>query len=54
MGYAQYLSDHKDLTLDEIIILDKAQKGKDLSEKESEYITSIGFSIRERPSERPS
>ena len=54
MEYAQYLSDHKDLTLDEIIILDKFQKGKVLSEKEVEYLTSIGFSIRERLSNQES
>ncbi len=45
LDYAHYLATHKETTLDEAIVLDKAQKGKELSEKEITFLNSIGFSL---------
>lgn len=38
MNYAQLLSQHKDLTLDEIIMLDKIQKKKKLTKSEEKHL----------------
>jgi ATP-dependent DNA helicase RecG len=44
LDYAHYLATHKDTTLDEAIILDKAQKGNSLSDEENSFLKAIGFS----------
>lgn len=38
MNYVRLLAQHKDLTLDEIIMLDKVQKKKALTESEEQYL----------------
>ena len=43
--YAHYLANHKDMSLDEVMILDKAQKGKELSVKERAFLEKIEFSF---------
>lgn len=43
MNYARYLFSHKDLSFDEIIILDKYQKDKQLTDKEIEYLKTVDF-----------
>lgn len=40
MDYARLLAQHKDLTLDEIILLDKVQKKKALTESEEKHLKS--------------
>ena len=40
MDYARLLAQHKDLTLDEIILLDKVQKKKALTESEEKHLRS--------------
>lgn len=40
MNYARLLAQHKDLTLDEIILLDKVQKKKALTESEEKHLKS--------------
>ena len=42
--YASYLATHKETTLDEAIVLDKAQKGNSLTEAETLFLKEIGFS----------
>ena len=42
---AHYLANHKEMSLDEVIVLDKAQKGKELSVQDVAFLESIGFSL---------
>ena len=42
--YAYYLATHKETTLDEAIVLDKAQKGNLLTDEEMLFLEKIGFS----------
>jgi ATP-dependent DNA helicase RecG len=44
--YAKYVSNHKELTFNELIILDKAQKNKTLSVEEIDFLNQIGFSLQ--------
>ncbi len=44
--YAKYVSNHTDLSMNEVIILDKAQKNKNLSPEETDFLTRIGFSLK--------
>ena len=43
--YAHYLANHKDMPLDEVMILDKAQKAKELSIEERAFLEKIEFSL---------
>lgn len=41
--YAKYLATHPNLSLDKTLILDKAQKGIQLNDKEQSYLASINY-----------
>jgi len=49
MNYAWLLARHKDLTLDEIIMLDKVQKRKTLTEAEEKHLKSKKFIEGRKP-----
>lgn len=49
MNYARLLARHKDLTLDEIIMLDKVQKRKTLTEAEEKHLKSKKFIEGRKP-----
>jgi ATP-dependent DNA helicase RecG len=45
LDYADYLANHKEMSLDEVIVLDKAQKGKELTVQDVAFLEGIGFSL---------
>jgi predicted transcriptional regulator len=45
LDYAHYLANHREMSLDEVIVLDKAQKGKELSVQDVAFLEGIGFSL---------
>jgi predicted HTH transcriptional regulator len=45
-NYAEYLSKHQDITLEQTIILDKVQKDNPLNDEELEYLKSINYSTK--------
>jgi ATP-dependent DNA helicase RecG len=44
--YAQYVSNHPELPLNEVIVLDKVQKNKTLSSEEIDFLNQIGFPLQ--------